>query len=447
MYNDTIVAIATPAGEGGIGIVRISGPQARAIAERLCGKPLLDHQLSYARLHSEGAVLDEVMVALMLAPRSYTREDVVEISGHGGAANLARILGAVLAAGVRQAGPGEFTLRAFLNGRLDLAQAEAVLDIITAQTRPALDAAQAQLGGRLSDELAVARAALLTALAHIEASLDFPEDEVPTPDVRLELEQAAAALTRLLDTARAGILYRQGLRVAIVGKPNVGKSSLLNALLGVERAIVTPIAGTTRDTVEEGASMAGIPLLLIDTAGIRAEAGDAVEQIGIERSRQAIQRADFVILVLDGSAPLDEADRAVIAVVQEVGDRLLVALNKADLPPLLGTASLRTLLPNATLVPTSALQGQTAALEQAITQLALGGLQPQAGQPLVTSTRHQEAINRAAGHVQAARESDAPPDLLAVEIRAALAAIGEVTGETIGEDLLDQIFSRFCIGK
>ncbi len=456
MYTtDTIAAIATPPGEGGIGIVRISGPQALAIAQQLLDDDaeLRSHTLHYGHLHeANGTLIDEVMVAYMQAPRSYTREDVVEISGHGGAANMQRILQAVLRAGARMAEPGEFTLRAFINGRLDLAQAEAVLDIITAQTRPALDAALGQLGGRLSDEVRAARALLLAALAHIEASLDFPEDDVPAPDVQPQLARAAAIVARLLDSARAGIIYRQGLRCAIVGQPNVGKSSLLNALLGVERAIVTPIAGTTRDTVEESATIAGIPIVLVDTAGINAASSDLVEQIGIQRSRRALASADLVLLVVDASQPLSGADREVIAAICEarVEERLIVALNKSDLALQLNEDSLRDMLPEVSMVHTVALISDTAALEQAIVAATLGGLQPLAtNAPLVTSVRHRDALARAVDSIGAAQAAagSVPADLLAVDIRAALNALGEITGETIGEDLLDQIFSKFCIGK
>jgi tRNA modification GTPase len=356
----------------------------------------------------------------------------------------------VLRAGARMAEAGEFTLRAFVNGRLDLAQAEAVLDIIRAQTRPALDAALGQLGGRLSDEVRAARAILLAALAHIEASLDFPEDDVPAPNVQPQLAQAAAILARLLDSARAGIIYRQGLRCAIVGRPNVGKSSLLNALLGTERAIVTPIAGTTRDTVEETAAIAGIPIVLVDTAGINAATNDPVELIGIERSRRAYASADLVLLVLDASQPLTEADGEIIAALYETQERLIIALNKSDLSLQLDEDKLQDMLPNAAIVHTVAISGHPAALEQAIVKAALGGVQPLAANaPLVTSVRHRDALARAADRVAAAQSAagSVPPDLLAGDIRAALNALGEITGETVGEDLLDQIFSKFCIGK
>ena len=463
MYGaDTIAAISTPPGEGGIGVVRLSGPEARTIAERLLadGVALKSHALHYGHLHdADGTLIDEVMVAYMQAPRSYTREDVVEISGHGGAANMQRILQVVLGAGARSAEAGEFTLRAFVNGRLDLAQAEAVLDIITAQTRPTLDAALGQLGGRLSDEVRAARALLLAALAHIEASLDFPEDDVPAPNVLPQLANAAAIVARLLDSARAGIIYRQGLRCAIVGRPNVGKSSLLNALLGVERAIVTPIAGTTRDTVEETATVGGIPIVLVDTAGLNAEASDPVEIIGISRSRGAMATADLVLLVFDNSEPLTEADYDVITIVRDelggggVKERLIVALNKSDLPTPWSEEDIEALagmLPDTPLKYTSAVNSITSELEKELVKAALGGVKPiTANTSLVTSVRHRDALARAADSIEAAQAAagSVPPDLLAVDIRAALNALGEITGETVGEDLLDQIFSKFCIGK
>src|SRR5436189_4832794 len=321
MQNDTIAAIGTPPGYGGIGVVRISGPEAFLLVLPLLQRPdrktdvPLSHLLTYGHIVDPTSleVLDEVLVAFMHAPHTYTREDVVEIQGHGGPLVLQRILSLVLAQGARMANPGEFTLRAFLNGRLDLAQAEAVMDLISAQTEAGQRLAMQQLRGRISTQLQEARQSILAVVARIEASIDFPEEDVPTPQPE-ELAPLIAVAQQQVDALLAGSqqgrLYRQGLRTAIIGRPNVGKSSLLNALLRSERAIVTPIAGTTRDTVEEVANLRGIPLHLIDTAGI-TPSEDPVEQMGVQRSRSAAESADVVLLVFDGAEPLTGQDRQV----------------------------------------------------------------------------------------------------------------------------------------
>src|SRR6266852_4621842 len=321
MQNDTIAAIATPLGVGGIGVIRVSGNEAFSLVLPLLRRPSgrtdlpPSHHLTYGHVvdPSTREVLDEVLVAFMRAPHTYTREDVVEIQGHGGPLILRRILRAVLTQGARMANPGEFTLRAFLNGRLDLAQAEAVMDLIEAQTEAGQRLALQQLRGHLSEEVEAARSAMLGVVARIEASIDFPEEDVPTPmadELRPLIVEAQQRVDGLLAGSEQGRLYRQGLRTAIIGRPNVGKSSLLNALLRSERAIVTPIAGTTRDTVEEVVNLRGIPLHLIDTAGI-TPGGDPVEQMGVERSRRAAESADVVLLVFDGAEPLSGQDRQV----------------------------------------------------------------------------------------------------------------------------------------
>src|SRR5438105_1964635 len=329
MQNDTIAAIATPPGIGGIGVVRVSGTDAFTLVEPLFRQPggrtglPPSHLLAYGHIvdPATGEIVDEVLVAFMSAPRTYTREDVVEIQGHGGPLILQRILRLVLAQGARMANAGEFTLRAFLNGRLDLAQAEAVMDLIDAQTEAAQRLAMQQLQGRVSAQVQSARQAILAVVARIEASIDFPEEDVPTPQLA-ELMPLIAEAQRQVDALLAGSeegrLYRQGLRTAIIGRPNVGKSSLLNALLRTERAIVTPIAGTTRDTVEEVANLHGIPLHLIDTPGI-TPGNDPVEQIGVQRSRAAAESADMVLLVFDGSERLTEQDRQVSQELHAMG--------------------------------------------------------------------------------------------------------------------------------
>ena len=329
MQNDTIAAIATPPGVGGIGVVRVSGKDAFSLVLPLLRRPggrtdlPPSHQLTYGHIvdPSTQEVLDEVLVAFMRAPHTYTREDVVEIQGHGGPLILRRILRVVLAHGVRMANPGEFTLRAFLNGRLDLAQAEAVMDLIEAQTEASQRLALQQLRGRLSEQVEAARSAILGVVARIEASIDFPEEDVPTPlpeELYPLIAEAQQYVDSLLAGSEQGRLYRQGLRTAIIGRPNVGKSSLLNALLRTERAIVTPIAGTTRDTVEEVANLRGIPLHLIDTAGI-TPSDNPIEQIGVQRSRAAAETADIVLLVFDGSESLNEQDRHISSELRAMG--------------------------------------------------------------------------------------------------------------------------------
>ena len=478
MYDDLIAAVATAPGEAGIGIVRLSGAGAGALAGRIIrarpqGRPVGERWLESHRLRhgyvvdpDAGRLLDEVMAVRMAPPRSYTREEVVEIHVHGGPVVVREVLALTLRQGARLAEPGEFTLRAFLNGRLDLSQAEAVMQVIRARTPVALDLAVGALGGRLRHDLGPARAALLAALAWLEASVDFPEDEVPAADPAADLRQAETALVDLLARAGAGALYREGLTIALVGRPNVGKSSLMNALLRYERAIVTPIAGTTRDTLVESLNVRGIPITLVDTAGL-TDTADLVEQLGIARSRQAMATAGLILLVLDGSAPLTPADHAAMAEVQALltaepaaletlpaaDPRLpvIVALNKADLGA--GhdeTAVLAALGPVRT-VRTSAITGAgLAELEAAIEAAALGGATRAQTDPALLTVRQEAALHNALAHVRsalAALAAGTPPDLVSIDVRAALDRVGEITGEAVGEALLNEIFSRFCIGK
>ncbi|MCL0076591.1 tRNA uridine-5-carboxymethylaminomethyl(34) synthesis GTPase MnmE [Dehalococcoidia bacterium] len=445
MYQDTIAAISTPIGEGGIGIVRLSGENACSIAARLFDKGLLDRRLVYGHIFDPetSEAVDEVLVAYMAAPHTYTREDIVEINCHGGIVPLQRILGLTLKLGARLAEPGEFTLRAFLNGRIDLSQAESVLDIVRARTQSSLRLAVEGLGGRLSRQIRSIRNELLSVLAYLTARIDFPEDEIEEQDALRPIKKAHLELDELIEGADAGIVYRQGVRTAIVGRPNVGKSSLLNRLLRESRAIVTPIPGTTRDTLEEVVNLKGVPFVLTDTAGI-THSEDVIETLGVERSRKAVEQSSLVLLVTDAGEPLNAADFEIIELLD--GRTVLVVANKCDLPVQADLSSLPW-----PIVRTSALTGEgMSALEERMADIALGGKVVSPDAFLVTNIRHKEALGRAAQHLRQAEESleaNMPDDFVTIDLTAALDALGEITGETVSEELLDMIFSRFCIGK
>lgn len=450
VLDDTIAAVATPIGVGGIGIVRLSGPQALPIVQGiLIGPPeLAPRELAYGRIvdPANEQVVDEVLVAYMPAPRTYTRQDVVEINCHGGPAPLRRVLDLCLAGGARLAGPGEFTMRAFLNGRIDLAQAEAVADLVEAKTEAGLRLAVAQLDGHLSAQIREVRSRLLDALAWVEASIDFDEDEVPPYQVDRDLALARQRLVDLIQGSERGIVYRQGVHTAIVGRPNVGKSSLLNALLRADRAIVTPIPGTTRDTLEETLNMNGIPLVLVDTAGIRTDTRDLAEDLGVGRSRAALAQADLALLVIDGSTPLDAEDRQIAGLV---GERpAILVINKVDLGLV---ARAGEILPQAPCVEVSALTGAGIPdLEKAIERVVLDGRTAASDAVLVSNPRHRDVLRRSLVHLEdalAAYRGGVPVDLVSIDLTAAVNVLGEITGETVSETLLETIFGRFCIGK
>jgi tRNA modification GTPase len=457
VQEDTIAAVATGLGESGVAVVRISGSEAVPVAERVFrpkrGAPLggrRSHTITYGWIvDQDGRRVDEALALVMRGPRSFTGEDVVELQVHGGATAVRKTLDQVLQAGARLAEPGEFTKRAFLNGRLDLVQAEAVAEIIRAKTDRAMAAALHHLEGELSRRVKAVREKLLEIAAHLEAEIDFPELDLEAQAhgaVREGCRWALAELTELRSGARQGKILREGMRVVLAGRPNVGKSSLMNRLLRENRAIVTPIPGTTRDVIEEWINLRGVPVVLSDTAGIR-ETEDVVEQIGVDRSRTALQRADLILVVTDAADGLTEADQAVIHLLPEKVERLGI-INKVDQAEPAERERLSAALGGAQVLAVSAETGEgLAELEAAIA--ARAGMLDQE-QALVVNARHDACLAQAQEHLEAALqtlEAGFGSDLISIDVRAAWVALGEVTGETVGEDLLDQIFSRFCIGK
>ena len=470
--DDTIAAIATAPGAAGLAVVRVSGTDALAISDAVFRgtKPLAEapgHTLHHGWAvwpevpNAGGGVgatgdarLDEVVAAVFRGPRSYTREDVIELSCHGGRLPAERVLAALLRAGARLARPGEFTLRAFLNGRLDLAQAEAVADLIHAETESARELALSQLAGELSERLDEISERLMDALGEVEARVDFAEDvggiEVPAHVIDA-IGAADAALAGLLDGARYARAVREGVRLPLIGRPNVGKSSLFNALVGEERAIVTATPGTTRDRVSEAIEVAGIRVTLSDTAGLR-EAGEPIEAIGIARAQQALSESRAALWVVDGSSRLEPEDRWIAS--QLVEKRVMVALNKRDLGSVVEASDLEPLLNSARrrhVVAVSATQGDGVdQLKRALADLLDSDHNAGALSGAVANPRHVEALGRARqalGRAATAGRAGTPGEIVALELRESLEAIGEVTGRTVGEDLLDRIFSRFCIGK
>jgi tRNA modification GTPase len=457
--HDTIAAIATPYGESGIGIVRISGPEARRIAERIFRPrsglaPLTSHHIRYGEIvdPEEGGVIDEVLLTFMAAPKTYTREDVVEINCHGGFWVLQQVLEAVLQGGAREALPGEFTKRAFLSGRIDLAQAEAVLDIIQAKTDEGLRLAEEQLRGRLTQKIEGLREELLGILAAIEAYIDFPEEDIdpPTTEVVAELlHHCLAQVEGLIRAYEEGEIYREGVKVAIVGKANAGKSSLLNQLLERGRAIVTAVPGTTTDVIEEAINLSGVLIRLTDMAGLQ-EPRNEVEQEGVRLAREKLSEAHLILLMIDRSRPLEDEDRRIFREVK--GKRAILVLNKIDLPPRMDTEEITKESGMKDLYPISALRGDGIEdLKRGIVDIIVSRRAKRGGGELIpVNLRHKRALQKAQGALEETlegRRQGIPWDLTAMELRQVLDILGEIVGETPPEEVLEMIFARFCIGK
>lgn len=461
VLDDTIVAIATAMGEASIGIIRISGPAAVAIGKKI----FIPHKnknwyigdnykLVYGLVTEPESeeVLDEVLLSLMRGPHSFTAEDVVEISCHGGIIPLRRTLAAVLRAGARLAEPGEFSKRAFLNGRLDLAQAESIIDLIRAKTDNGAKVAMGQLGGKLSQIISMLQDKLTEVLAQIEANIDFPEDDIDDASwaqIESKCRLVKGEVDSLLTGANAGKIYREGLKTVIVGKPNVGKSSLLNALLGESRAIVTDIPGTTRDVIEEAVNIRGIALNIIDTAGLR-ETKDLVEKIGVERSRELLQQADLILLVLDANIGLSAEDQVIMQSVSS--KNTIVLLNKIDLAHAdMDQSQIKTLMGPVPVVEISAKEEiGLEKLADEIVRLVLGGQVLPAESIMVANIRHIRVLEQVRNYLEEVLigiSSNVPADLIAIDLKGAWEALGQITGTTLTDDLVDRIFADFCIGK
>ncbi|WP_338128594.1 tRNA uridine-5-carboxymethylaminomethyl(34) synthesis GTPase MnmE [Bacillus infantis] len=461
MELDTIAAISTPMGEGAIAIVRLSGDEAFSIADKLYrgvgGKRISDaasHTIHYGHIidPKTGQVAEEVMVSVMKGPKTFTREDVVEINCHGGIVSVNRVLQLVLNHGARLAEPGEFTKRAFLNGRIDLSQAEAVMDLIRAKTDRAMNVALGQMEGRLSKLVKRLRQEILETLAHIEVNIDYPEyDDVEEMTHQLLLEKAGfvkGEIEKLLKTSEQGKILREGLSTVIVGRPNVGKSSLLNSLVHENKAIVTDIPGTTRDVIEEYVNVRGVPLRLLDTAGIR-ETEDIVERIGVERSRQVLKEADLILLVVNYSDELTQEDENLFKVVEDMD--VIVIVNKTDLPQQIDMERVRELAAGHRLVTTSLLEDQGVdELEESISSLFFAGSIEAGDMTYVSNTRHIALLNQALNSIEEALNGvdfGTPIDIIQIDLTRTWELLGEIIGESVHDSLIDQLFSQFCLGK
>ena len=456
--DDTIAAIATAPGEGGIGIIRISGEKSLQVAQSIfkskSGKMIKDYNartLIYGTVVDNEKVIDEVLVAYMKGPNSYTAEDVIEINCHGGFISVKKILELILSKGVRLAEAGEVTKRAFLNGRIDLSQAEAIIDVIKSKTDMAHEVAQSQLEGSLAKKIKDLRMNVTEVLAHLEVSIDFAEEDVEEITYQT-LEEKALELRneikKLYDTAESGKILRDGLKTVIVGKPNVGKSSLLNSILGENRAIVTDIAGTTRDVIEEFVNIKGIPLKIVDTAGIR-ETEDVVEKIGVEKSRESFSTADLVIMVLDASRKLSEEDMEILESLKN--KKTIVLLNKMDLEPQIELEKIEEFVNSEDIIKISALKHQgIEELQDKIEAMVYHGSVKNSSNLMITNSRHKDALFKAYESINdaiSAIEQRMPYDFIEVDFKNIWDYLGYINGDTVREDLLDTIFANFCIGK
>ena len=458
MMEDTIAAVATAYGEGGIGIIRISGEKALSILEEVfefAGETsqIVNRRMTYGRIvdRENEQIIDEVLAVYMKGPKTYTAEDVVEINCHGSMVSLRKTLALVLRKGARLAEPGEFTKRAFLNGRLDLSQAEAVIDIIKAKTDRSFDVAMSQLEGALSLRVTEIRQKLLDLLVDITVNIDYPDEDIEelTYDkIEENILLIGEMIEKLLSTADTGRMIREGIRVAIVGKPNVGKSSLMNSLLRETRAIVTEIPGTTRDTIEEVISIRNIPVYLVDTAGIR-ETSDEVERLGIERSKAAFNEADFIIFIMDGSSAISDEDREIASYLD--GRDSVVLINKNDLERGFTNDDVRELVNDPVIIETSLINNEgIEEIENHIEELVYGGELSQHDSTMVNNVRHIELLKQSRDSLRDAMEMTLARealDFIEVDVRNAYDLLGEITGETVSDDIINEVFARFCLGK
>ena len=457
MDFDTITAISTPVGEGAISIVRLSGEEAIAITNRLFqGKDLTkvdSHTLHYGKMMDPktDTVLDEVIVSIMRAPKTFTCEDVVEINCHGGLVAVQRVLQLVLDEGVRLAEPGEFTKRAFLNGRIDLSQAEAVMDVIQSKTNEAMNVALGQLDGKLSQLIHKLRQELIETIAHVEVNIDYPEyDDVEEMSHEMMEEKTSYVkdeIEKLLQVAKQGKILREGIKTAIVGRPNVGKSSLMNSLVQEEKAIVTDIPGTTRDVIEEYVNVRGIPLQLIDTAGIR-ETEDIVEKIGVERSHKILQEADLVLFMLNYNEALLEDDRKIFDMLQDMN--YIVIVNKTDLEQRLNMEEIQQLAKGQVLTTSLVHDEGVDQLEKALSDIFFQGNIMVENNMVVSNARHIQLLNQAQKTLEDARDAlqmHLPLDMVQIDVTRTWELLGEIVGDTASESLIDQLFSQFCLGK
>lgn len=451
---DTIAAIATPKGEGGIGIIRISGEKSFEILEKIFklnkGNEIGNYKLRYGFIHDNNKIIDEAMVVKMPGPRSYTAEDVVEINCHGGYLITQRVLELVIKNGATLASKGEFTKRAFINGRIDLSQAEAVIDIIEGKSESSLDISIKNLRGDLSKMINDFKKTLLDITAHVNVVLDYPEEGIqdPIPNNLLDdLHKVYEKANRLIESYSKGKLIKNGIKTAIVGRPNVGKSTLLNSLLREERAIVTNIAGTTRDSIEESINIKGIPLILIDTAGIR-KTEDIVESIGVKKSKEIIEKSDLVLMILDSSSEFTKEDKEIIDFISENNKKVIYLLNKIDLDRKIDISYLN----NADIIEISAMKniGIDDMEDKLYAYISENDVQDTGEKHILTNIRHKTALEKTKISIQnifQTIEMELPLDLISVDLKEALDSLGEITGEITSEDILDHIFGNFCVGK